>query len=379
MRLSVPAFTRRNDVGGGAIPAAHALLRALGAQISYEELLVTSGAAFSFVYDNAPVYEPLRDLYPLDTVAMAVQGAGFSGRWTVDKPAGEALAAVGAALADGRPALVSVYDDEIMHGVGVVIDAAGSVLTVQTDEAREITLPEVWWGAVTGPIAWGACPVFVAERGAAAGWSAEGRLHRVLHRATALLAGAGSLPYRDCEGARTYSAVPLAGRQALYGLPAYDLLLTDVGGAENLGAFSLLWRIDAQVSQLRHGRESAAAFLHTVPHRLAQAAEECCRTVAGLADDLLNRFWYRPTRTMKTAAEVIAAAASQSAMIFWAGLDEEELGRLSRRVAVTRTPWGPVAVMDTIPRRREAAALVQRLRREEEVLSGLLGQLRDAL
>ncbi|HYF95123.1 MAG TPA: hypothetical protein VD969_23140 [Symbiobacteriaceae bacterium] len=380
MKLSVPPIPKRDDVGGGALPAIHAVLRNLGAQIRYEELLVTSGAAFSFVWDNAPVYEPLRDLHPQDSVTLAAQSAGFTGRWLVDLPADETLGQLSAALADGRPGIVSLYDDEIMHGFAVAVDfdAAQHTLTVQRDQLQHLHLPEVWWGAVTGPRAWGACPVFLVERGAPPGWSSEGRLHRALHRAAALLAG-GRVAYRDCEGSRHYTRVPLAGRQAVYGLPAFDLLLADVGGAESLSAFNLIWRLDAQVSQLQHGRNAAAAFLHTIQHPIALEAAACCSETAALATDLLSRFWYRPSRTMATAADVLAAAGAQHAMIFWVGLEGEELERLARRVAVTDTPWGPIAMVDTIPRRREATALVARLRGQEERLARLLGELRGAL
>lgn len=363
------------------MPAAHAVIRTLGAQVGYEEMLVLTGSAFSFVYDNAPVYEPGRDLHPLDTVMLAMQSAGYSGRWLADRPSADVLGAVDAALSDGRPPLLSLYDDDLeQHGFYAVTDCAPADrrVTVQQEQPAELTLPETWWGAVPGPRAWAACPVFVPERSAAAGWSAEGRLHRALHRGTALLIG-GRVAYRDCDGSRVYTGVPLAGRQAAFGLPAYDLLSADVGGAENLGDFSLLWRLDAQVSQLRHGRSAAAAHFRTIAHRLAQSAEEAATAAARAADELCSRFWFRPTRSMATAADVLAASATQGAMVFWVGLEGEELARLARRVAVVRTPWGPIAVIDTIPRRREAAALVRQLAEQDRLLLRLLGELRDAL
>jgi len=380
MVLSVPAIPRRDDVGGGAMPAIHAVLGSLGAHVGYEELLVLSGTAFTFVYDNAPTYEALRDLYPLDSLTVAVQACGFSGRWLVDASEGETLERLQIALGDGRPAVVPIYSIDEIHRCAVAVgyDAASRKLTLQLEQLQEITLPEVWWGAVTGPLAWGRCPVFLTERKPLPGWSAEGRLHRALHRGQALLGG-GLLPYRDCEGSRIYSGVPLAGRQAVYGLPAYDLLSADVGGAEILSSFALLWRIDAQVSQLQHSRAAGTAFLGTVPHKLASEAATCCASVAESAGELLSRFWYRPTKAMATAEDVLAAAGAQGAMVFWLGLEGEELARLARRVAVARTPWGPVAIVDTIPRRREAVAVVQRLRESEGRLRQLLGELRDAL
>lgn len=378
MRVTLPPIPHRNDVGGGALPAVHAVLRSLGAQVSYEELSVLSGAAFTFVYDNAPTYEPQRDLCPFDTLSLAAQATGFTGRWVVDRPLEETMGEVEAALAAGRPAIASIYDVDEMHGFGVVVDRQECRFTVQLDQPVNVPLPELWWGAVTGPRAWGARPVFLTEPGRVATWSAEGRLHRALHRAVSLLSG-GWVPYRDCDGSRTYTSVPLAGRQAAFGLPAYDLLLADVGGAEFLGAFSLLWRLDAQLSQLQHSRTCAASYLRTLAHPVARVAEDTCTEAAGLAGDLMSRFWFRPTRSMTRADDVLAACATQSAMVFWVQLAEDELVRLSQRVPVTRTPWGPIAVVDTTPRRREAAALVQGLKASHERLTRQIGELRDGL
>lgn len=378
MRLNVPPIPHRNDVGGGALPAVHAVLQALGAQVRYEELLVLSGAAFTFVYDNAPVYEPQRDLTPADTLMLAAQASGYTGRWVVDRPAAEAVREIAAALAAGRPAIVSIYDDEGRHGFSVVVDCREGYLTLQGENPVEVPWPEHWWGAVTGPGAWGACPVFLTEPGAIPAWSPDGRLHRALHRAVSLMSG-GWAPYRDCDGSRMYSRVPLAGRRAAFGLPAYDLLLADVGGAETAGAFSLLWRLDAQLSQLQHGRTAAAAFLRTLAHPVAQVAEDTCAEGAALAGDLMSRFWYRPTRSLSTTADVLSAVACESALVFWLQLPDDELARLSQRMPVTQTPWGPIAVMDTIPRRREAAALVERLKQSHVQVSRQIAELRDAL
>jgi hypothetical protein len=267
-----------------------------------------------------------------------------------------------------------------VHGYSVAVDyhPAGSRLSLQTDKIQQVSLPETWWGAVPGPVAWAACPAFVVDAGRPAGWSRDARLYRALARAEALIAG-GTLAYRDCEGARPYARVPLAGRQAAYGLPAYDRLAADVSGSELLGDFSLIWRLDAQLGQLHHHRDAAAAYLHTVPHPIAPEADATALEVAERAEALAARFWYKPTRSLSSAADVMAAAASAGAMVFPLGLPEAELARLAERMPVCKTAWGPVAIVDSAPRRRDALALVKQMRESDARLGRLLADLRDSL
>lgn len=386
----VPAFPHEDPAGGRAVRALHAAVSPLGVTAGYAEVAALSGAAFCFAYDAAPVFEPQRDLFPLDALRTGVRALGLNGRWLANRPADDTLEQIGGALADGRPAVVPLYSLEGIHGfvVAVSCDPAERRLYVQDGErdfvagmsptVREIQLPEAWSGAVTGPLAWAACPAFLVERGAPLGWSAEGRLQRALLRGAALLAG-GHMPYRDCEGAREFAAVPLGGRQCAYGLPAYDALAADVGGAEWLGGFDLIWRMDAQVTQLQHNRENLARFLGSLPHPLAEEAAALCRTTAAEAADLAGRFWFRPTRNMELAADVMAAAGSSPAMLYWIGFSGEERAKLASRMPVVDTRWGPAAVVDTAPRRREAGALVRSMQRREEKLVRIVSDLANAL
>jgi hypothetical protein len=386
----VPAYPRNDAAGGGAILALAAALKPLGFTAGYPDLLVLSGAAFTFVYDNATVFEPLRDLTPLDTVRIGTRAAGLNGRWVTDRPASEVLEQVADGLAAGRPAFLPIYSVEGIHGFGIAVGCAPSERRVWVQRGErdyvpamaptvlELTLPDVWWGAVTGPQAWAACPAFLIDRGAPTGWNAEGRLVRALVRGAAMIAG-GHTPYHDCEGVREYAGVPLAGRQAAYGLPAYDLLAADIGSAEWLGGFDLIWRLDAQLAQLQHHRAEAGRFFATVAHPLATEATTLCRSMAEAAGDLAARFWFHPSKALKTATDVLSAVGSQSAMIFPLGLGDEERGLLSRRIPVVQTPWGHAAVVDTVPRRKAAAALVESLRQQDERLGQVLSRLADAL
>ncbi|HYG57251.1 MAG TPA: hypothetical protein VD902_04190, partial [Symbiobacteriaceae bacterium] len=367
-----------------------AILRSMGAAVGAEELLVTSGAAFTFVYDNAPVYEPLRDLVPEDTVRTGAGSAGYSGRWLADVPPGEALEHLAVCLGAGRPALVSLYAVEGHHGFAVATgyEPDEGYLLVQTGERDfqpgmaptviRIPLSGAWSGAITGPMGWGQCPFFLPDTSRSAGWSPEGRLYRALMRGAALIRG-GTVPYRDCEGAREFSRVPLAGRQAHYGLPAFDLLAADLSSVEWLGGFALIWRLDAQLGQLGHHRHAAAGFLRTVAHPLAGEAADLCRQTADLAADLASRYWFRPSREATSAADVMSLAGSRPAMIYWLNLSDEEQVRLASRMCVVPTAWGPVAIVDSAPRRRDAVALVSRMRQQEERLANVLTRLAEGL
>lgn len=386
----VPAYPRNDDAGAGALAALHAALRCRGAKAGYEELLLLSGAAFGFVYDNAPVFEPQRDLLPLDVMRTGARATGYNGRWVVDRTPAETLEQVAGALAGGRPAVVSLYSVEGLHGFAVAVgcDPTSGELLVQTGERNftpdmaptqvPLRLAAGWSGAVTGPQAWGRCPVFLLEAGAPSGWTAEGRLYRALNRGAALLAG-GWTPYRETAESLEFSGVPLAGRQAAYGLPAYDVLAADLSACEWLGGFDVIWRLDAQLTQLYHHRIAAAEYLRSVAHPVAAEAAETCQATARAALELASRFWFKPSHELTTAEDLLSMAGSQRAMVFWLGLDDEERAQLAPRLPVVQTPWGYVAVRDSVPRRKEAVNLVRRMRRQEETLSQLLGQLALAL
>lgn len=379
--IQVPAYARNEAEGGQSVAALHAVLRSLGVSVRYEELWVLCGAAFSFVYDDAPVFEPLRDRLPLDTLLTGTRAMGLNGRWLADQPTAAVLSQLEAALAQGRPAVVSLYGVEGYHGFAVATgyDPQEQRLQVQAaGRSLRIPLPDPWWGAVTGPVAWARCPVFLVEPQPVPGWTPEGRLSRALNRGAALIGG-GSVAYRDCEGAREFSGVPLGGRNAQYGLPALDLLAADIGGAEWLGDFALIWRLHAQLGQLEQARRNAAAFFRTMPHPLAGEAHDLSRLTAELAADLRARFWYRPAHDVSTAADVMAQVGSSEAMLFWLGLSDEERARLGARMPVFQTPWGWTALYDSSPRRQSATAMVSRLRQADERLAVVLAKLANAL
>lgn len=390
MQLTVPAYARSDDAGGGAFLALHAALQALGYPGTYGELLLLAGAAFTFVYDNAPVFEPLRDLSPVDGIRLATRAAGLNGRWLVDGDSRDTLRQLAASLAEGNSAVVSLYSVEEHHGYAVVVgcDAEAGQLTIQAGEraytpnmtatAETFSLPDRWWGAVTGPQGWAACPAFLIDRSRPAGWSHEARLQRALARGIQLLHG-GAVPYHDCDGSREFSAVPLDGRNALYGLPAYDLLAADVAGSEWLGGFDLIWRLDAQLTQLSHHRGHVASCLGGLPGVPAAGAALLCRIASEKAADLASRFWYRPTRAMPTAGEVLSAIAGCPAMLFSVSLSAEERSALEQQVPVVDTAWGPVAIVDEAARRRDALTIVQALRRADEQLAGQLQQMCETL
>jgi len=355
--LAIPAYPRNTDAGGQPLGALHACLSGMQVRASYSELAVLSGAAFQFVYDNAPVFEPLRELSPVNLFRIAAQAYGLRGRWIVDQALDETLAQIRKTLEGGAPVVVPYYGNR--HHFAVVVGLAGDLLIIHDPGEEEPAREEIveWNGPVPGPLGWAANPAFIVERRALPGWDERGRVARSLERALVLLAG-GSLPYRDHHGLADYTAVPLAGRHAAFGLPAYELLKADLLGMEHLQGFDMVWRADAQLGLLSTMRRQLANWLQeTFPDRTSEI--ECAERVSVLAARLQSWFWCKKTLEFTSPGDIDDFIEKQPGFVFAVGLEPEHHEGMSTTVA--RTPWGHAAFKDSTARRRAAASLVKEM------------------
>ena len=361
--IPVPAYAQENEAGGQNLDGLRACLRATGATISYPALSLFSGDAFLFTYDDAPVFEPLRELSPLDTMTTGARGCGANGRWLVNRPLNETVLAIKDSLDQGIPVIAPFFGDS--HFYTVVAGYQGDQLLPLppgSAEPRVATVTE-WHGPVAGPHGWADNPVFLPNPEAPAGWSAAGREARAFGRAVALLGG-GLLPYVANAGSQEYSAVPLAGRLAAHGLAALDLLMKDLRYSEWISNFPFIWRIDAQVGLWAHRRAALAAWLGEDGSSKSLAGS--LQAAVDTARQLVSWVWRKETAGFARATEVNAHCAQAPGFVFWVKLTEHELEGL--RHPTIKTPWGTAVVVDTPKRRKQAVAMVQQLRAADEQL-----------
>lgn len=77
---NVPPYGLDYEAGGQALHALHSCLSAIGFSVDYPSLMALSGSAFMFAYDDAPVFEPLRELAPLDVLLTGARAVGANGQ-----------------------------------------------------------------------------------------------------------------------------------------------------------------------------------------------------------------------------------------------------------------------------------------------------------
>lgn len=370
----VPSFARDDDAGSMAVVALEAALAVQGENRPAWWLAGVSGDAFKFVYDPAPVFEPLRDRNPLDVLTIAARAAGWVGRWSIGTHVPAAEIAVRAAVRKGTPVLAPFLGEAWYHGVVLVVgidDAARRfhLQIARMDQAaargyETVAIPPGWSGPVPGDIAWADAPLFVLD-----GRTTTPLQRQVgddaLARAIDLHAGA-PLPYADHPGARCYSAVPLAGRAAAQGEAALLALRDDIAGSETVG-WDLIWRIDAQLGQLHYDRGNAARFLRWLADRhraglsLLEAADGYAVTAA-FAKRLQGAYWDKQWRDIADR-RVVAAGIDRGASLVHAvgGLPAHEIAALRRVVPVLDTPWGPAAIVGDHRRRQALVDLVDQI------------------
>lgn len=387
----VPVFKHEPDSGNLAFLAAQAALSTLGLPQSMVRLAGGSGDVFKFSYDNAPVYEPLRDYRRVDTLARAFAGAGLRAEWvpeaTLDHVRGqvEAHAAIGQpVLATGLPGvepgefvLLTGYDEE--SDTLSYRRAAPAPAAHAPYEALALAEEPRWDGPITGAPHWADFPLLVvrgplydppdehAQRRAALALALE-----TLH------ADPGAYPPHP--GAQARAEVPLAGRQVRHGLAALELLTEDVAEAD-LSAPATLWRLEAMLRQLAWDRALAVLYLEGWEHDAPPALMARYRTVAHTARTLLTRAWEQRTLKARTAEEVRALVESTAALLYALPDDAALQDRLRQAGPgrVLTTARGPALLVDSPNRRDGAAALARRLQEQEVTCEGLLKAALSAL
>lgn len=385
----VPAFKLEYDSGNMAFLAAQAALSVVGAPHSLAHLAGASGDAFKFVYDDAPVREPLRDLRPWDSLGRAFAACGLRAEWVPDATLDHVRGQVEAHAAIKQPVLTSFLPGGAYHGYFLLVgyteesdtlyyqQAAASPQPGQPYQTLQLDAAVAWDGPLTGAPHWASFPMLVIRGPLYDPPDEAARRRAALQAALEALHG-DPIPYPTHPGAQAYASVPLEGRAAQQGLAALDRLAADLAEAD-LGAFPTIWRLDSQLTQLAWDRELAALYLESWGGDAPASLLAQYRTIAHTARTLASRNWEKRSARM-ARLEDLRALVERTAAYCYALHDDPRLLEGARELGrILRTPWGPALLVET-PRRREGAVLLaRRLAEHERACVGLLKQALERL
>ena len=381
-------FPLEYESGSMALHALGSCTAYHGLRVGYQRLVGISGSAFKFVYDTTEAYEPLRDIAPVDILTRAAHTLGFhEAHWQT----GLSIEGVRGLIRDeidaGHPVLVPYLKSDAYHGFFIVTGYDFDKDSLFVEGAFEdslpylvIPFPDSWEGPTVSPAGWATNPVFVL------GGRSERRQEVVDIGKETILDGidlmkGGSITYGAHPGAARFMRTK-GPRQATYGLPAYDLLSSDlaegkmvvrVGETDELN-FALVWRLDAMLGQLVHDRLFGSLFLRMLtgglPDEKVNTLNEVVtsfKATARDAQDLRKIFWDEVPPDLRTADEIADYIATSMSIVFAIGDDS-----VVREAAIEagfnlfRTLWGWVIIEDTRDKRLAAVAHVRSIVFREE-------------
>jgi hypothetical protein len=374
---NVGGYPRDHLAGSMAL---HAISSALGSQNNprlYLNLVAESGAVFKFVYDSTEAYEPLRDASPVDLLHNAAVMNGFpDARWETGLTLDQARRLIKHEIDAGRPLVSPFLKTDEYHGFNIITgyDYERDMLLVQGAFNRrrsfEIPIADGWDGPTMSPMGWATNPLFVLG-GMAANLPAPAEFYAGLLKDGVRLLEGGRLEYGRHEGERPYMSSP-GPHMAWYGLPAYDVLVADVGdrgltvvrgGRQELN-FGLIWRIDAMVGLLEHDRMAGSELVLILRDLLSEEQTPFLLELSGNyeqtaadAAELHDIFWHAIPDSVMDPGDVVEYVRTSRAMVFGlpgrAGLADS---LRARGLTVYETPWGD-ALVEGSPERRLGAKI----------------------
>jgi|GEM_PF-2104922 len=378
----VPAFKHEPDSGNLAFLAAQAALKALGLDHSLAELAGAGGDAFKFVYDDAPIFEPLRDLRPWDSLARAFAACGLRAEWVPDATPDHMRGQVEAQAKVGRPVLTSFVPDADYHGFCLLTgyDEAGDTLFYRQAEQSpragapyrsfKLDTAAAWNGPITGGAGWVDFPLLVI-RGELYDPPDEQTSRRAALELALLAARGEPIPYPAHPGAQAFAHVPLKGRSAPQGLAALETLASDLGRAD-LSAFSTIWRLDTQLTQFAWDRTLAALYLESWGSNAPADLIAQYRANAHTARTLASRNWEQRSAALSRPDELRQLVQGTAAYLYALAPDPRVRGYAGDLGRVLETPWGAALLVETPARRQGAAQVAGRLLEGEQRSAALL-------
>ena len=387
----VPVFKREPAAGNLAFLAAQAALSALKLPQSLVRLAGGSGDAFKFSYDNAPVYEPLRDFRRVDTLARAFAAAGLRAEWVPQATLDHVRGQVEAHAAINQPVLASGLPGEaggefvLLVGYDEDTDtlsyrrAAAEPAAAAPYETLSLADEPHWDGPQAGPPHWADFPMLVMR-----GPLYDPPDERAQRRAALELAldtlHAEPSAYPRHPGAQARADVPLEPRQVRHGLAALELLAEDMLEVD-FSAPATHWRLEAALHQLAWDRDLAVHYLESWEGQAPAALMARYRTVAHSARTLLTRIWEQRTLNARTP-DAVRALVNDTAALVYALPDDPKLHDRLRQQGPGRlltTERGPALLVDSPNRREAAAALARRVMDQEVACESLLKAALSAL
>jgi hypothetical protein len=381
---------------GTALKALTSVMRFEQTPCRYVDVVPVSGIMFAFVYDSTEAYEPLRDIYPFDLLGYTAAGFGFpDAHWETGLAPDEVRGLIKREIDSGRPLITSYLAPEAYRGFSIITgyDLDGGTLSVQggsdTRRAATVPLPEHWDGPTMSAAGWAANPLFVIGEAFRDSLSMYEVRVGMVEEGIALLEG-GRVDYGHSEGERPY--MPDAGPHlAFYGIPAYEVLVLDVGNrsltlpGENGPEidFGLVWRIETTLGLLVQDRRYSTQFTPWlrggVPPKQTWMMTEIVDNLnkgATEAGRLRDVFWHQVPTQLVRAGEVLRHVEGSTALVFALPPVEGLPDSLrSRGEMVYDTPWGSALVRDTGERRLKAKLMALSLMSRERGSLDLLRQI----
>ncbi len=385
----VPSYKRETDSGNMAFLAAQAALSVLGVARGLPQLAGASGDAFKFVYDRAPIFEPLRDLRPWDSLARACAACGLRAEWVPDATLDHVRGQVSAHAAIGQPVLTSNLPGGDYHGFFLLVGYDEDDDTLRYQQAHDTPASNApygslklsdsvrWDGPVAGPPHWASFPLLVIRGPLYDPPDEAAQRREALQTALDVLDGE-AVAYGSHPGAQAYASVPLAGRAARQGLVALDHLALDLAEAD-LSDFATIWRLDAQLGQLAWDRELAALYLESWAGDAPADLIAQYQTIAHTARTLLARNWERRSASITRLRDLQTFIEGTAAYVYALPSDPQVQEGLRDQGKLLQTPWGAALLVETPKRREGAVRLARRLLDRERDAGPLLKRARQAL
>ena len=369
---NVGGYAPNHLAGSMALYALNAIMTSQGKARYYENLLVESGAIFKFVYDTTEAYEPLRDISPVDLLHNAAAANGFpDAHWETGLTMAEVRDLIKHEIDAGRPLITPFLKGDEYHTFNIITgyDYERNELWVQGAFNRrrsfQIPIPDAWDGPTMSPAGWSTNPLFVLGKGSVDSATVTADFTDLIREGIGLLEG-GTMEYGRHEGEAAYMLTP-GPHLARYGLPAYELLVEDVGegdltrvrGGEEELNLGLVWRIDVMVGLLESDRLGCSKFVtflrRALPADLVttllQLSDNYDLTLAE-ATQLHDAFSQVISDSLIDPGEVVEYVKTSPAVIFRLPDSPGLADNLkSRGLAVYETQWGRVLVDDSHDKR----------------------------
>jgi len=379
---NVPVF--RMNYNGAAMPIAaiKTVLDYHKIKMSHPILMAVSGKAFAFTYDNSNIREPQRDLSPVDYFNNIVNCTGISGKWVTGNDIDSLEKIIIENMTINHPVIATCLVPDGYKGYYIITGYNPEKKELHVRDAqltREelppysiVPLQKKWDGPVTNQMKWAQNPVFLlsvpTDRKPVRGkeW-----ILKTLEQACTILQ-ITNIPYVNLPDGTNPGKVYAANRSAPHSTAAYDALKKDISGLKSSIKFNLIWRLDAQLSQLGDARKNASRFFDEISLLLPANTLELCRLLTGeykiISDHarfLQKLFWFHITSMDKD--KIIQEIRQNKAIVYSFETNPENHKKIVQSVKgkLIQTDWGACITLLTPELKQKALDTVTTMKHLE--------------